>query len=117
VQHPDKGPKMAEIDNVVELMQAQLKQASNIVRDMARRFGVSYAIWPHVRETMERCQIDRIEVAEYLARCVVREVWTMLGVTRFRVESSDPADRIASVTVSVHGDIMTIEVMGLRIVD
>jgi hypothetical protein len=65
---------------------------------------------------MELNQIDRVELAEYLIRGEIREAWTMLGVRRYRVESDEPGEQIASVTVAVHGEIMTIEIMGLRTV-
>ncbi len=100
---------------VASLMEAQLKRHANVVRDMARQLGVNYAPWPLVRETMEKCQIDTIDLADFLANSVVVEVWNLLGVTRFRVESADPAERISSVTVSVHQDSTTIEVVTLSI--
>jgi hypothetical protein len=103
-------------DGKVELlMQAQLKKERNTVRDMARRLYVNYALWEPVRETMEKCQIDTIDLAEFLANSVVVEFWNLLGLSRYRVESNDSAERIASVTVSMHQDSMTIEVVALRI--
>jgi len=101
--------------DTVYLMQAQLNKASGEVRNLARRFGVNYALWPLVRDTMERRQLDIIELAEFLAKGEVRETWDLFGIMRHRVESDDPADRIAGVTLSVHQDIVTIEIISLRI--
>jgi len=101
---------------LVSLMEAQLKKASNIVRDMARMTGVGYAIWPTARAIMEQFHVDRVDLAEYLASCEVKESWSMLGgISRYLVESNDPDEQIASVTVSVHQDVMTIEVVTLKI--
>lgn len=96
-------------------MQAQLKKARNEVREMARRLGVDYVIWDHVREMMTNNRLDRVELAEFLAHCVVEKSWIMLGLVRYRVVSADPNERIAGATISLHREILTIEVMSLQI--
>jgi hypothetical protein len=106
---------MSEKEGITKLTAAQLKKASIEVRDLARRLGVNFVTWDQVRELMETSQLDLVELSDFLANSVVREKWVMLGVMRYRVESEDAAERIASATVSVHADVMTIEVVALKL--
>ncbi len=100
---------------VESLIAAQQKRYTAVVNTMARRLGVSYRRWPGVTETMQLCQIDGIELSAFLAEAVVVETTRVFDVMRYRLESTDHAERIASVTVSVWLDIVTIEVISLRI--
>ena len=102
---------------VVNLMQAQLNKASNAVRDMARRIGTNYVLWEQPKELMRKHQIDRIDLADYLVRCDVKETWTVLGVKRYRVEADEADERIRSVILSVHQEVVTIEVVSLTLAE
>ena len=103
-------------DEIESLMQAQLKRDRYAVRDMARRLGVNYAA-AAVQEKMTMAGLDIVEVAEFLARSVLKETFAMFGAVRHRVEPEAPADPdelIASATVCLHMDSMTIEIIAMR---
>ena len=107
------GPRMADTDNVVSMIQAQVKRNPDVIRDLARRAGVRYAIWAEVKTIMRDHQIDRVELAEFLAKGEIRDAWVMSGVTRYRIGSEDPDLRITSATVAIHNEVVTIEVIAL----
>src|ERR1700735_1587269 len=99
-----KGARMAS-DGVSSLMEAQLKRDEHLVREWARRLGTNYAFAPDAGARLTECGIDKVELAECLARSVLKERIPMFGIVRYRVEhenSSDPDIRIASVTVCLH---------------
>lgn len=105
---------MAEAGDVVNLMQAQLKRATNAVNEMARSFGVAYALWPAVADVIDEGKIDRVEIADFLERCVVAETWSKLGLRRYRVEAEAKDCPIESAVVCLHRDRLTIEVIALK---
>ena len=105
---------MAERD-VVVLTKYQLSRATDTVRNMARRLGVNYAIWPHVREIMDGTKIDPIDVADWLARANVQDVLEMVGFTRYRLVPDEQNDEITGMTVAIHDEHLTIEIMALRV--
>ncbi|HVZ27739.1 MAG TPA: hypothetical protein VG798_03705 [Rhizomicrobium sp.] len=101
---------------VVDLMQAQLKRDRYVIRDAARQLGTNIAATPDVRTLMADRGIDKVECGDFLANSIVVEIFPMLGVIRHRVEKEDPDDddRIVSMTVFLHTDSMTIEMISFR---
>lgn len=100
---------------VTSLMEAQRRRAQQLVQETARRSGIRYATWPEVQDLMRARGIDRVEVANALDGGTVTKTWNALGVTRFRVEAPAYSDPIIAITVSVHAEFLTIEVIDLEL--
>ncbi len=101
--------------NVLSIARAYLKRCTELVRGLARQLGVNYAPWPDVRQRMTDCQLDPVELANFLGDAEVKETECMFGMTRYRLESEDIAERIESATVAIHSESQTIEIIVLRI--
>jgi len=105
---------MADGD-VVSLMQAQLRQATNEVRDVARLLGINWAIWDEPDGLLKRHKIDRVELAEWLSECHVRETSFAFGIKRFYVEAGESDVPIRSAIVAIHHEVVTVEVMTIKL--
>jgi hypothetical protein len=100
--------------NVKSLIEAQCRVATNEVREVSRRIGVNWAIWSGAGSVLADAGLDRIELAEWLSGCEVKEISRIFGVQRYYVEADAPEVPLESSIVIIHPDLVTIEVLTLK---
>lgn len=100
---------------VFELRRYQLRDATKLLNELARKRGVPYAYWPVVSALITTGTVDPVEIADFLAFGMATAAYPHLRIPRFDVGPGAEGSRIKLLTVSLSMDKGMLEIVSVTL--